>query len=236
MPESVSQFGEDLVVLEYFGQKRQGFFLEVGANDPVKFSQTWLLEQHGWQGALVEPLSARCERLRAGRPGSRVFQVAVGGPDSCGETTLHVTEDDMFSSLLTRAKGPQTTGSEKVRVVTLDDVMCDLGWPHLDFMSIDVEGLEIDVMRGFNLEKARPKLLLMEDHMKDLRLHRHLWGRGYRLLKRTGCNNWYVPKGAKPLPTTSSERFALRRRIWLNTPWAVVRAKLRAVRCGILGK
>src|SRR5262249_16802554 len=134
MPESVSQFGEDLVVLDYFGQKRDGFFIEVGANDPVKFSQTWLLEQHGWKGALVEPLSPRRERLRAGRPGSRVFQVAVGAPESRGETTLHVTEDDMFSSLLTRAKGPQETGSEKVRVVTLDDVMSDLGWPQLDFM------------------------------------------------------------------------------------------------------
>lgn len=80
MLESVSQFGEDVLVLAYFQHKPEGFFVEVGANDPVKFSQTWLLEQHGWHGALIEPLAAKCERLRAARPRSRVVHAAVAAP------------------------------------------------------------------------------------------------------------------------------------------------------------
>ena len=232
MPESVSQFGEDLLVLEFFQQKRSGFFIEVGANDPVKFSQTWLLEQHGWRGALVEPLASKCERLRTARPGSRVFQAAVGAPEDRGETTLHITADDMFSSMATRNQGPVETASETVRVMTLDDVLTDLGWPELDFVSIDIEGLELPALRGFNIERAKPKLLLLEDHLKNLRLHRHVSARGYRLVKRTGCNNWYVPAGAPAPRTTAAERFALRKRIWVHTPLAAVREKLRALRRG----
>ena len=232
MAQSYSQFGEDVLVLEYFHGKREGFFIEIGANDPVKFSQTWLLEQSGWRGALVEPLAAKCDRLRAGRPASRVFQVGVGAPEDRGQTTLHVSADDMFSSLLTGRSGPKETGVETVNIVTMDDLLGELGWPELDFVSIDVEGLELRVMSGFNLERARPRLLLVEDHLKSLRLHRHLCRRGYRLVKRTGCNNWYVPAGQKPPPTTASERLALLKRIWIHTPLAVMREKLRAWRHG----
>ncbi|MBI3881381.1 MAG: FkbM family methyltransferase [Verrucomicrobia bacterium] len=230
MPESVSQFGEDVLVLEYFQQKRDCYFIEVGANDPVKFSQTWLLEQHGWRGALVEPLAAKCERLRAARPGSRVIQAAVAAPEDRGETTLTVTADDMFSTMDTRTKGSTKTAAETVRVVTLDDVLAELGSPAVDFISIDIEGLELPALRGFSLERVRPKLLLLEDHLKDLRLHRHVCARGYRLVKRTGCNSWYMPAGQPPPRTTAGERFALWQRIWLRTPLAVVRGKLRAIR------
>jgi len=230
MPKSVSQFGEDLLVLEFFEGKHEGFFIEVGANDPVKFSQTWLLEQHGWRGALVEPLAEKCDRLRAGRPGSRVFQAAVGAPEDRGETTLHVTADDMFSSMAVRGQGPAKMACETVRVITLDDVLVELGWPELDFVSIDVEGFELAVLRGFSLERVRPKLMLLEDHLKDLRLHRHVWQRGYRLVKRTSCNNWYMPAGQSLPSTGAAERFALRRRVWFNTPLAVLRGKLRLLR------
>ena len=230
MPASVSQFGEDLLVLEYFEHKHNGFFIEVGANDPVKFSQTWLLEQHGWQGALVEPLRSKCDRLRAVRPASRVFQVAVGAPEDRGETTLHVPPDDMFASMLSR--GQSQKALETVRVVTLDEVLRDLAWPEIDFLSIDVEGLELPALRGLDLERARPKLLLLEDHLKNLDLHRHVTRRGYRLVKRTGCNNWYVPVGQSAPRTTAAERFALRKRIWFHTPLAILRGKLRALRRG----
>jgi len=232
MPESVSQFGEDLLVLEYFQHKRSGFFIEVGANDPVKFSQTWVLEQHGWQGALVEPLAAKCDRLRAVRLGSQVFQAAVGAPEDRGETTLHIPADDMFASVLSRGQGQFQTARETVRVVTLDEVLDELAWPELDFVSIDVEGLELAAMRGFSLERALPKLLLLEDHLKHLRLHGHVCRRGYRLVKRTGCNNWYVPAGRSGPRTTAVERLALRKRIWFHTPLAILRGKLRALRRG----
>jgi len=69
IPES--QLKENNLVWEFFGRKTSGFFVEVGANDPFLLSQTWMLEQKGWTGVLVEPLAACCADLRR-------YRVATG--------------------------------------------------------------------------------------------------------------------------------------------------------------
>ncbi len=225
-PESYSQFGEDVIVREFFEQRSDGFFMEVGANDPVKFSQTWLLERLGWTGLLVEPLADRCARLRTARPRSRVHQVAVGAPAQRGQLELQVPPDDMFASLSPRDKAPTAVKTQTVQVKTLDEVLASEGDPAVDFISIDVEGLELEVLQGFALVRHRPALLIMEDHLKSLAVHTHLTAHGYKLVKRTGCNNWYVPAGT-PFPfTTWTERVQLWKRLRLNTPWNITRRRL----------
>jgi len=224
--ESYSQFGEDLIVWQFFARCSNGFFVEVGANDPVKFSQTWLLEQNGWTGLLVEPLADRCSRLRSARPRSRVHQVAVGAPAQRGQLELQVPPDDMFASLCPRDKAPASVKTETVQVKTLDDVLASEGDPSVDFLSIDVEGLELEALQGFSLARYRPRLLLMEDHLKSLAVHAHLTAHGYELVKRTGCNNWYVPVGT-PFPfSTWTERVQLWKRLRLNVPWNIARRRV----------
>ena len=88
---------EKELVWKFFGQRRTGVFVEVGANDPVAGSQTWLLEQNGWQGVLVEPQSAHYEKLRQRRKNSQVFQVACSGPEMEGEMDLLLADADRKS-------------------------------------------------------------------------------------------------------------------------------------------
>jgi FkbM family methyltransferase len=228
--ETFSQFGEDVLVWEFFGRKTDGFFVEVGANAPVRFSQTWLLEKNGWRGILVEPLPAKCDALRAARKNSRVFQVAVGAPDQRGFAQFHVATDDMFSSMQLRDKGPATLDTVNVQVVTLDDVLAEAGNPLIDFLSIDVEGMELNVLRGFDIARHRPKLVLLEDHMKSQSLYRAMKERNYRLVKRTGVNNWFIPSDAPFHLTNALEKFRLWKRLWIHTPLAVLREKNRARR------
>src|SRR5262245_53459015 len=78
------------LVREFFRDTPQGFFVEVGANDPKKDSQSFHLEEAGWQGILVEPLPELASELRRVRK-ARVFEVACSSPDRAGQTmTLHV--------------------------------------------------------------------------------------------------------------------------------------------------
>ena len=112
---------------------------------------------------------------------------------------------------------------EEVEVRTFDDVLAEAGNPKLDLVSIDVEGIELQVLRGFNLERHRPTVLLIEDHLQKMDVHRHVKRHGYRLVKRTGCNNWYVPRGTEFKLTSAGERFSLRKEIWLDTPVRCVR-------------
>lgn len=227
--QSSSQFGEDILIWEFFSRKSNGYFVEIGANDPFVFSQTWFFEQQGWHGILVEPLSQRAELLRVKRLKSRVFQVALGAPEDCGNTTIDIPKDDMFAALRPREKAPVAVRQETVMVTTLDKILSEAGGPAIDFLSIDVEGMEMEVLRGFDLKKARPALMLIEDHLKSMAVHWHVLGNGYRLVKRTGCNNWYVPKGTPFNLTPLGERFDLWRRIYVNTPINIFAKKMRVM-------
>ncbi|MEI7728456.1 MAG: FkbM family methyltransferase [Verrucomicrobiota bacterium] len=217
------------MIWEFFGKKQDGFFVEIGANDPFEFSQTWFFERQGWSGLLVEPLSARAQLLREKRPRSRVFQVALGAPEDCGPMTIGIPANDMFAALRPREKAPTAVRQETVEVTTFDKILAQAGSPKIDFLSIDVEGMELEVLRGFSLEKVHPSLMLIEDHLKSLSVHRYVTNKGYRLVKRTGCNNWYVPAGTTFNLTSFGERLALWRRVNLNTPINIAAKKLRVL-------
>lgn len=211
---------ENALVRRFFEDADSGCFVEVGANDPFHYSQTWHLEQRGWGGLLIEPIAELCDRLREARPNATVVACACAGPDQVGEADLHVAAAD-GQSTLDRDAAHVTMAFERIERVavrTLDEVLDEAKLPSLDFISIDVEGAQLDVLRGFDLPRHRPRLLLIEDHLLDLKTHRYIAARGYRLVKRTGLNNWYVPRGESFELTSPAERFALWRKVFLRTP------------------
>jgi hypothetical protein len=111
---------------------------------------------------------------------------------------------------------------------TLDRVLEEAHASEIDFISLDVEGMELDVLRGFDLARWQPSLLLIEDFFVDHEKHRYLKCFGYKLIRRTGYNNWYVPrKTAASLLSVSTPRelFRLARKFWLNPPYETVRRK-----------
>ena len=95
--ESYSQFGEDKLIFDYFN-KKNGVFVEIGANDPILLSQTYLFERSGWTGILVEPLPHLAKRLRSLRPGSRVFECAAASPERRGTAVMYTGENDSLAS------------------------------------------------------------------------------------------------------------------------------------------
>jgi len=220
-----SEILEDIIekqlVWEFFGRKREGFFVEVGANDPCSGSQTWLLEQNGWRGVLIEPQAALCEKLRRERKKSLVFQVACSGPEKEGEALLHIAAQDGVSTLEKQidSHGAQFIGTERVKITTLDKILKEAGTSRMDFLSLDVEGHEIEVMRGFDFKKYRPELILIEDGVRTLDKHRFLKRQGYQLVKRTCLNNWYIPEGRSFHMTFWLERLELFRKMYLGLPF-----------------
>jgi FkbM family methyltransferase len=220
---------EKELVWKFFGQKRDGIFVEVGANDPMAGSQTWLLEQNGWRGVLVEPQASLCEKLRPARPRSQVFQVACSSPGSEGEADLILTEYDGNATLKPQrdSHGINYVGAERVRITTLDSVLQAAGVSRMDFVSLDVEGHEIEVMRGFNFEKYKPSLILIEDGVRDLSKHCFLKRRGYKLVKRTTLNNWYVPKEHPFKMSSWREQLGLVRKMYLGLPFRKLQLLLR---------
>jgi FkbM family methyltransferase len=217
------------MVANFFGRSTAGYFVDVGANNPIDGSQTWHLEQLGWKGVLVEPQPNVADRLRKERR-AQVFAVALSEPSNSGRMmplTIAGYNSGNCSSL-----DPNFFGAKRepygvrydVPVRTLDDVLAEAGAPRpLDFVSIDVEGHEPEVLQGFDLVSWNPRLLLIEDHAMNLRVHRHMTAHRYRWVRRTGFNSWYVPFDS-PMVVDLVGRWQFVRKYVLGIPFHHVQA------------
>ena len=116
--------------------------------------------------------------------------------------------------------------------MTLDSLLQKAGFSKVDFISIDTEGTELDVLRGFSLTTYRPALILLEDKCQSLDKHRFLRAQGYKLVKRTELNNWYVPQEVAFGLTTFGERLKLWRKVFLGLPFRSLRRWRHARRRG----
>jgi len=186
--------GEQALVRKFFGDKPPGFFVDVGANHPTIESQTYHLELADWDGLLIEPLESYCQLLKEQRKG-RVAQFACSSPRNHnavlrmlvagGHSTLNATPI---------ALGTISTEYADVPCRTLDSILSDYKVPSgFDFLSVDIEGHEMEMFQGFSLSTWRPRLVLLEDHVLSHDKHDFMVDSGYQLIMRTGLNSWYVP-------------------------------------------
>ncbi len=133
----------------------------------------------------MEPNPNLCELLRAQRPRSRTFQAAVGNVEQVGEVELWLGESHMHSTIKPLLDDPLTGAKVRVPLRTLDSILAEAGAERIDFLSIDVEGMELAVLQGLNLKKYSPRLILLEEQRRDFTKHFYLRRHGYRLVKRT---------------------------------------------------
>lgn len=227
-----SQYGEDLAILSRLNSNT-GFFLEIGANDGLSYSNTYLFEKLGWTGILVEADPRTAEACKQNRPGSQVCNVALTSPSQSGKKArfyrakgLEECSGFQISERLLqaqRAAGKSITLEElEVDCLTADQLLSEVGVPAdgIDFCTIDVEGAELAVLQGFNLSKWRPKLLIIENAFgyPDFRmlslLHRH----GYHWATATGVNDWFVPRSGSTARERVQELLALAYFLLVRTP------------------
>ena len=217
------------LVAAFFGNTK-GYFVEVGANEPRIRSQTWHLEQAGWTGVLIEPQPALARELRASRS-AKVFEVACSSPENAGGALpLHVAGPLSSLNRERMAPGAAPESVIEVPVRTLDSVLLEAGAPErFDFLSIDVEGHEIEVLSGFTAGRWRPRLILLEDHVEDLAKHRTLAAAGYRIVRRYENNGWYVPNEAA-VRTRWADYWEIIRKYYLALPVRKLRNFSRRLR------
>jgi len=219
---------ENELIRGYFTNKENGFFVEVGANDPTHHgSQTWHLENIlNWYGILIEPIPKLAQKCRDSRNNTKVFECACVNPSASDKIlTLYipidsVTEDELHtrSSLGINLDDGNFTEHKEIQVKgrTLNSILQETKATKIDLLSIDVEGAELDVLRGLNLEEYSPQLILLEDKHLYLNKHFYLKNRGYQLVNRTRQNCWYAPIGAKRPNQTFFEKLILFKRMYIS--------------------
>ena len=185
-----SQNGEDVLIHKFFGGRRTGLYVEVGAYNGVGFSNTYFLDALGWEGILVEPAPDQAEACRRSRPHSRVVQAACGRgggrtrfkvvKGGAGMGTLSYMGDDPKHERRIALEGG-TIEEVDVPCKTLDEIV---GEPisKIDLLSVDVEGAELQVLESGNLKALSPELIVLEDNTGgvDRRVEDLLVAAGYR--------------------------------------------------------
>jgi FkbM family methyltransferase len=201
LAQSPSQLGQDIFALEQSGWKRGGFFVEFGATDGKTMSNSWLLERHfGWTGILAEP--ARCWHAALAASGRSAAIETDCVWSSSGQTfEFHEADWAETSTIAALADGDHHNRairrSYPVKTVSLNDMLARHGAPaEMDFLSIDTEGSELEILRSLDFDRYRFRTLVCEHNFGPDReaIHALLSGLGYvrKFAEITLYDDWYV--------------------------------------------
>lgn len=196
---------EELIIRDFFQDRRGGFFLDVGCAHPIKASNTFYLEKHlGWSGMAVDALPELALKWRRNRPASKFFNYLV--TDHLDTTEAFYRAESRvkdISSVEKPAAGPggKPVRSEEIRVptITLTKLLERNGVSRIDFLSMDIEGHEPLALAGFDVERFRPQLACVEAKPRNReRIQKYFAGHGYRQLDRyleyDKTNYYFAPK------------------------------------------
>lgn len=201
--KSFSQFKEDLFLLEIFKKNKAPVCIDVGANDGCYGSNSALLELHGWQCVLVEPNATLCKQILANRKPYKLFECAAssketeatlylvkGGALAHGLSTLEPNQENLQRIESNHFSYEQTT----VKSRTLDSMLIEAKLSTVDVISIDVEGHELEALKGLSFKDWRPRIFIIEDNsvFKSKEIPAYMASYGYYPFFRTGVNDWYA--------------------------------------------
>jgi len=205
-----SQYGEDSSVASYLRALGRSChsYIDVGANDPVSHSNTYLFYRDGGSGLLVEANPEIARRIRRKRPRDEVVNVAVV-PQGSGSIDLHVMDMDGLSTVSsswreTIAEQGAATPVKVVRVPVMginDLLKAHPNSEQADFASLDIEGLDHDVLAAWDFDRWRPYLFCaetaevsVERYARDARISGLMKDRGYEPLFHTFANTIFVDR------------------------------------------
>lgn len=166
-----SQCGEDAIVSFIFKCMKQSkpTYLDIGASDPVYLSNTYLSYLQGGRGVCVDANPAKAELFQKIRPGDRFLTCGVAPDVSEEKLDFFVMTDDVLSTLdgveaerMCREEGAKLEKTIKVPVKTLNQIAAAEFDSQLDFVSLDVEGLDLAILRSFDFSQCRPAVWCVE--------------------------------------------------------------------------
>jgi FkbM family methyltransferase len=208
---SYAQEGEDIILLRLFGNTHRGFYVDVGAHHPQRFSNTCALYQRGWRGINIDADPDAIDAFRRERP--RDINLSLGVLQVSGSSTLHVFSDpalNTFDKALAHDRekipGYRLVAKRDVATERLETILA----AHLpagsavDVLNVDAEGRDLEVLRSNDWRRFQPRCVLVEariaglDELGSDPTNIFLSGQGYRLYAKTVNTLIYVRRDEAP--------------------------------------
>lgn len=204
---SYSQQGEDLAILKYFGRRWGGTYVDIGAFHPVKYSNTLSFHKMGWTGINVEPNPDNFKLFEQLRSKDINLNVAVGRSNeklkyysfnNAAVNTFNVENAKQWAA----QPGFKILSEFDVEIVPLSEILKkNLNGRAIDFMSIDVEGMDLEVLKSNDWSLFRPRMILVEDNIlgyasyKDCPIYTYMVEQGYYLSAIYGVTMIFIENG-----------------------------------------
>ena len=211
-----SFFDEELIIRDFFQDRKGGFFVDVGCAWPIKANNTYYLEKHlGWTGIGIDALNDYAAKWKEKRPNSKFFNFLVT-ENSEGSGSFYKSERMGLSSTNQKvANGSQfpmgsRAKAEEIQVpkVCLNDLFDREGIKKIDLLALDIEGHELKALEGLDLERFSPELIVVETGFDFKgKLTKYLKKHGYQKIQRyepfDEINTYYSRK-QEPVATPSN--------------------------------
>jgi FkbM family methyltransferase len=201
---SYAQEGEDLLLDRIFKSKQNGFYVDVGAYHPKRYSNTYLFYEKGWQGINIDPSPNNMLLFNKIRP--RDLNLEIGVSEELQTLTYYIYNEPAFNGFVkdfseenTRGTSFKLIGQNEIQTFPLY-VILDKYLPanqKISFMSVDVEGLDLEVLKSNNWEKYRPEVILVEmldtfaQNIPNSDINKFLVTMGYRFCCKTPHTAFY---------------------------------------------
>ena len=200
--KSKSQLRQDLFVLSELDFKKNGYFIEFGATNGIDLSNTFLLEnEFDWQGILAEPAKCWHQQLKKNR--SAIIETNCVWSESNATLTFNEVKNAELSTVNNYStsdfhKGKRNSGNKyEVKTISLLDLLDKYNAPKkIDFLSIDTEGSEYEILKNFDFNKYEIKIITCEHNFTPMRekvfalLSQNGYVRKYEKISRV--DDWYV--------------------------------------------
>ncbi|WP_222431534.1 FkbM family methyltransferase [Mucilaginibacter achroorhodeus] len=197
---SYSQEGEDMVLRSFYEGKKnyKGFFVDVGAHHPYRFSNTLFFYKQGWRGINIEPTPGSIKAFKLFR--KKDINLNIGISPTKGELTFYCFNEPAlngFSKELSQERDKENSKyriTQELPILTMPladvfDQYLPVGQA-IDFLTIDVEGLDLAVLQSNNWGKYKPAYIAVEDrvdleNLKDSAIYEYLKEQGYSFIAKT---------------------------------------------------
>jgi len=199
------QFGEEEIIENYFGNNYIGGCIDIGATTGIDNSNSKYFEDKGWYSLCIEPNPNFYNQLKNNRlntvncaiaeyTGDAVFNIVNMGDYTGHEDAISALKiDKQLLKKHLKAGYKPTITPIIVQTMTLNDCIEKYyKYDTIDFISIDTEGTELDVLIGFSIEKWKPRLMIIENNFSSDTIENYLKIYGYKKIYRLGINDFYA--------------------------------------------
>ena len=200
-----SQYGQDVVAYELLGKpKSGGLFLDIGANDGVNLSNSLFFEKKGWKGICVEPHPVIFKSLQkerachlenaciADKDGAVDFLVVNGASNMLSGINDFIDDRHRERIHSDIAENGGSTELIPINALSPSSLLRKYGFTSIDFLSIDTEGCELEILKNFNLKETAPRVISVENGSRSNSLFKYLTTQGYKLARCVGCDELYI--------------------------------------------